>query len=65
MAKVHYSPPAARDLCDNAEYIARDKPDAAHRWVEAIEETCGRPHGGHETADAADKMATYAVLSEG
>jgi toxin ParE1/3/4 len=42
MAKVHYSPPAAKDLCDNAEYIARDKPDAAYRWVEAIEETCER-----------------------
>ena len=40
MAKVHYSTPAAKDLCDNAEYIARDKPDAAYRWVEAIEETC-------------------------
>jgi toxin ParE1/3/4 len=42
MANVHYSPPAAMDLCDNAEYIARDKPDAAYRWVEAIEETCER-----------------------
>ena len=36
MAKVHYSSLAAKDLCDNAEYIARDKPDAAYRWVEAI-----------------------------
>ena len=42
MAKVHYSSFAAKDLCDNAEYIARDKPDAAYRWVEAIEETCER-----------------------
>ncbi len=41
MAEVHYSSFAAKDLCDNAEYIARDKPDAAYRWVEAIKETCG------------------------
>jgi toxin ParE1/3/4 len=40
MGKVHYSSLAAKDLCDNAEYIARDKPDVAYRWVEAIEETC-------------------------
>jgi toxin ParE1/3/4 len=40
MAKVHYSSLAAKDLCDNAQYIARDKPDAAYRWVEAIEESC-------------------------
>ena len=40
MAKVHYSSLAAKDLYDNAEYIARDKPDAAFRWIEAIEETC-------------------------
>ncbi|MEI8373960.1 MAG: type II toxin-antitoxin system RelE/ParE family toxin [Planctomycetota bacterium] len=42
MAKVYYSSLAARDLCDNAEYIARDKPDAAYHWVVAIKETCER-----------------------
>jgi toxin ParE1/3/4 len=42
MAKVHYSTFAANDLSANAEYIARDKPDAAYHWVEAIEETCER-----------------------
>ena len=41
MARVHYSSLAAKDLCDNAEYIARDKPEAAYRWVEVIEEMCG------------------------
>ncbi len=50
MAKVHYSPLAARDLLENAEYIARDKPDAAYRWVESIEKTCelltGNPEMG-------------------
>ena len=40
MAKVRYSLLAAKDLWENAEYIARDKPDAAYHWVEAIEETC-------------------------
>ena len=42
MAKVHYSSLAAKDLLENAEYIARDKPDAAYYWVEAIEDTCAR-----------------------
>jgi toxin ParE1/3/4 len=42
MAKVHYSSLAARDLWENAEYIARDKPDAAYHWVEAVEDTCAR-----------------------
>jgi hypothetical protein len=36
MAKVYYSPLAAKDLWENAEYISRDKPDAAYAWVEAI-----------------------------
>ncbi len=42
MARVHYSSLAAEDLCETAEYIARDKPEAAYRWVEAIEQTCER-----------------------
>ena len=40
MATVHYSTLAAGDLYENAEYIARDKPDAAYRWIEKIEATC-------------------------
>lgn len=40
MPRVHYSSLAAEDLLENAEYIARDKPDAAYRWVEKIEATC-------------------------
>ena len=40
MAEVHYSTLAAADISENAEYIARDKPDAAYRWVETIEATC-------------------------
>ncbi|NLS95818.1 MAG: type II toxin-antitoxin system RelE/ParE family toxin [Planctomycetaceae bacterium] len=40
MPKVHYSVLAARDLAENAEYIARDRPDAAYQWIDAIESTC-------------------------
>jgi toxin ParE1/3/4 len=40
MARVRYSTRASVDLWENAEYIARDKPDAAYRWVETIEDIC-------------------------
>lgn len=40
MGKVYYSTLAAADLSENAEYIARDKPEAAYRWIEKIEATC-------------------------
>ena len=40
MAKVHYSTFAAADIYEIAEYIARDKPDAAYRWIESIEAAC-------------------------
>ena len=40
MAQVHYASIAARDLYENAEYIARDRPNAAYDWIDGIEETC-------------------------
>jgi toxin ParE1/3/4 len=40
MPKVHYSVLAAKDLAENAEYIARDNPEAACRWIDKIESTC-------------------------
>ena len=40
MAKVKYSTFASADIYENAEYIARDKPDAAYKWVETIESIC-------------------------
>ncbi|NIL99162.1 MAG: type II toxin-antitoxin system RelE/ParE family toxin, partial [Planctomycetales bacterium] len=40
MASVYYSTLATADLYENAEYIARDKPDAAYRWIETVESTC-------------------------
>ena len=51
MAKVHYSSLAAKDLWENAEYIARDKPDAAYRWVESIEKTCELLAGNPELGE--------------
>ncbi len=40
MAKLVISPLAEADLEDILEYIARDKPDAALRWVQRIRERC-------------------------
>jgi toxin ParE1/3/4 len=40
MNRVHYSTFAAEDLYENAAYIARDKPEAANRWIERMEEVC-------------------------
>jgi toxin ParE1/3/4 len=40
MPGVFYSPAADDDLLGIAEYIARDKPEAARRWVQKIQETC-------------------------
>jgi toxin ParE1/3/4 len=40
VAKVKYSTLASADLYENAEFIARDKPDAAYKWVENIESVC-------------------------
>ena len=40
MATVDYSLLAATDVIENAEFIARDKPSAAYKWIEQIEQTC-------------------------
>ncbi len=40
MAKVRYSKLASSDLYESSEFIARDKPEAAYRWVEKIEAAC-------------------------
>jgi toxin ParE1/3/4 len=40
MARVRYSKLASSDLYENSEFIARDKPEAAYRWVEEIEAAC-------------------------
>jgi toxin ParE1/3/4 len=38
MAKLVISPTARQDLSDIFDYIARDKPIAAAKWVETIEQ---------------------------
>ena len=40
MPKLRFSHDAREDLKGIAEYIARDKPRAARRWVKRIEEKC-------------------------
>jgi toxin ParE1/3/4 len=40
MAKVRYSKLASSDLYENSDFIARNKPEAAYRWVEKVEAAC-------------------------
>jgi toxin ParE1/3/4 len=40
MANLRFSPSARADLCSIFDYIARDKPLAAARWIETIEKKC-------------------------
>ena len=40
MPRVIYAPEADDDLIGIADFIARDKPEAARRWVQRIRDTC-------------------------
>jgi toxin ParE1/3/4 len=40
MARLSYAPRAQRDITEIAEYIARDKPDAARKWVVEVRRKC-------------------------
>lgn len=40
MATVRFSPSARSDMWEIFNYIVRDKPLAAARWSDSIEETC-------------------------
>ena len=40
MAKVRYSKLASSDLFEHSEFIARDKPVAAYKWVAKVEDVC-------------------------
>ena len=40
MAKPVYAPAAREDLQAIVEFIARDKPQAARRWLARLRETC-------------------------
>jgi len=50
MSEPCFSPTSQRDLREILEYIARDKPGAALRHIEKLEETCwflaGNPEAG-------------------
>jgi len=40
MATVRLAPSARADMSEIFDYIVRDKPSAAVRWIDAIEEKC-------------------------
>lgn len=40
MAKVIYAPVADEDLYSIAEFISRDNPGAAIKWIKKLQETC-------------------------
>jgi toxin ParE1/3/4 len=40
MSEPRFSPSSQRDLREILEYIARDKPGAALRYIDKLEETC-------------------------
>ncbi|MCE9552766.1 MAG: type II toxin-antitoxin system RelE/ParE family toxin [Planctomycetes bacterium] len=40
MPRVDYAPQADEDLMGIADYIARDNPNAARRWVQKIRDVC-------------------------
>ena len=65
MTRFHFSPRAERDLDGILNYIARDKPDAAVRFVARIRETCARlgdfPELGELCADLAPGLRMFCV----
>ncbi len=40
MAEPQYSALAANDLFENADFIARDRPMAAEKWIDSVQSTC-------------------------
>lgn len=40
--KIFWSPSAVRSLQKTASYIALDKPEAAHRWIETVHKKVSR-----------------------
>ena len=68
--RVHKHPQAKRDIIEQAEYIAKDNPDAASQFVAALEEALQRlahmPHIGslYETANSPlDGMRSWRIRS--
>jgi antitoxin ParD1/3/4 len=58
MTRYVVSPPAARDLDEIWQFVARDDIDAAERLIEELEDACERlaanPHLGHVREDLAE-----------
>jgi toxin ParE1/3/4 len=67
MNRPYFSPSARRDLLDILEYIARDKPGAALRYVERLEAECHRlannPHSGTQRDDLLPNLRAWSFDS--
>jgi toxin ParE1/3/4 len=65
MSRPYFSPSARRDLLEILEYIARDKPGAALRHVDRLEEACWKlaknPQLGSERDDLLPNLRAWSV----
>ena len=66
---VRYLPAAEQDLLDIVDYIARDNPPAARRFVDRLDQVVGRlalfPRSGRQPADARLRKLGYRMLVVG
>ena len=55
MADISFAPEAEEDISGIAEYIAQDKPEAANRWIQNLQDTCQllatQPEMGEKRSD--------------
>jgi len=65
MSRPYFSPSSRRDLNDILDYIARDKPGAALRHVERLEEACwmlaANPEMGAARDDLLPRLRVWSV----
>ncbi|MFI5339892.1 MAG: type II toxin-antitoxin system RelE/ParE family toxin [Candidatus Methylomirabilales bacterium] len=63
---LRYLPAAEQDLLDILDYIARDNPDVARRFVDRVDQAVGRlasfPKAGRQPRDARLRRLGYRVL---
>jgi toxin ParE1/3/4 len=57
-----YSPAARRDLLELHEYIAQDRPDAARRFIERLEDTCQWLAVDREMGERVDRLRQNARM---
>ena len=66
--KVEFSPTALFDLEDIANYIARDNPIAAERWVDklvaAAEKAASHPRSGRAVPEVEDQKIREVIVGE-